>query len=313
MHLRHILVASDASRTSTAACPHAAALALAFGARVSVVFVDEAGQSPYVDTAAARRHVQRYYELVRGRLADSIALLTAMGVESPELVELTGEPAPALVSWATENAVDLIVLVRHNAPAEHRPLGSTTRAVLRRAALPVLVLNDAAEAAADRVGYARVLACTDLSRDSAAGLRQAADLANGLGADLHVVHGFQTPGWMRLVDAVDPDRDRPWHADALQRRWSEALKRWTDGVNVGPLTRQAVWSEDPASAVLRVLSVAGSRGADMDLITIPTHGKGAVAEFFLGSTTEAIIRSSPVPVLVFPRPWLTATGSLDRH
>jgi nucleotide-binding universal stress UspA family protein len=135
MHLRHILVACDASETSANACPHAAALADIFQARVGLVFMDTAETGPYVETEAARGYLARYYDLVRLRLEQNATLLRAIKA-SVERVELVGDPAGALLHWADENAVDLMVLIRHAARADNRAVGSTTRAVLRKAKVP---------------------------------------------------------------------------------------------------------------------------------------------------------------------------------
>ena len=201
--------------------------------------------------------------------------------------------------------MDLIIVTRHAGRVTGRPLSSTTREVLRKSPVPVLVLNDAAETGADRVGYQRILACSDLSSDSEHGLREARSLADLFDAELHVVNGYATPQWIQLVDASDMAAGgMPWHALALKRRWHAALQRWVAGVNVGTLALHVRAGADPADAVIATLRAADEEGAGFDLVTIPTHGKGAVAERFFGSTTDAVIRRSEVPVLVYPRHWL---------
>jgi nucleotide-binding universal stress UspA family protein len=140
-----------------------------------------------------------------------------------------------------------------------------------------MVLNDVAEASANRVGYRRILHCTDLSRDSTLGVRHAASLTTLLEAELHVIHAFSPPARIQLVDALDTQAGgRPWHFIALH---------------------------------LEFVARCDRDGSPMDLITVATHGKGAVAERFMGSTTDVLIRRAAVPVLVSPRAWLNALAS----
>ena len=51
----------------------------------------------------------------------------------------------------------------------------------------------------------------------------------------------------------------------------------------------------PGSAPERIVDMANDLGCD--LIVVGTSGKGAVARVLLGSTTAALLRSSPIPVL----------------
>lgn len=304
MHVAHLLFASDASATSWIACRHAATLAKAFGARVTVLFVDDSESIHYLDSPAARRYVRRYFELVRERLRTSVAMLRAANVVTRQ-VELSGAAADAIPEWAVQNGVDLIMLTRHHERSDGRPLGSTTRAVLRRARVPVLVLQDTADQPADDVRYERILACSDLSRDSAEGLHEAKALAARLGAHLTVVHTYTVPTWMLLVDAAEQEKGWPsWHGEALRRRWTIAFDRWLDGANAGPVDRILVEGASPAHGIAGAITGAAAEGHPYDLVTIPTHGRGAVAARFLGSTTSDVLGRVTVPVLVYPRAWL---------
>jgi len=52
------------------------------------------------------------------------------------------------------------------------------------------------------------------------------------------------------------------------------------------------WSGVPYEAIVNYQKEKG-----IDLIVMPTHGKGGVARFYLGSTAEKVVRKSPCPVL----------------
>ena len=312
MRLNHILMCSDAAETSGLACAHVALLAKAFGARVTVLFVDESDPSGFRDTPSAREYVARYNELVQLRLSQHIALLQAMGV-SAQLVELAGEVPSTLMSWANDNAVGMMVLERHGHRSDGRPLGSTTRAVTRDAKLPVLVLSDQGDELPDAASYRRILACTDLSRDSLVGLHESAALAMVLGCELAVVHTYDTPSWGRLLDKADPaetDYERPYNGESLRARWMTALERWTEGANVGELHLFTQRCASAPEGILAAAEQATRDGWPVDLITIPTHGKSATVERFLGSTTAGLLARSATPILVYPRAWLQRPGAV---
>jgi nucleotide-binding universal stress UspA family protein len=51
----------------------------------------------------------------------------------------------------------------------------------------------------------------------------------------------------------------------------------------------------PADAILNVV-----RGRDARFIVIGSHGHGAMYDMFVGSTTQAVLRRAPCPVIVVP-------------
>jgi nucleotide-binding universal stress UspA family protein len=77
--------------------------------------------------------------------------------------------------------------------------------------------------------------------------------------------------------------------EADRRGLAEAIAlRKNRGVEVVP-----VWKlGDPRSCILDT-----AKETDSELIVMGTHGRRGVAHFFLGSTAEAVVRTSPIPVL----------------
>ena len=55
----------------------------------------------------------------------------------------------------------------------------------------------------------------------------------------------------------------------------------------------SVWYGGSASAITEA-----AEAANADLLVMTTHGRTGVGRFILGSVTEAVLRRSPVPVLV---------------
>jgi nucleotide-binding universal stress UspA family protein len=62
-------------------------------------------------------------------------------------------------------------------------------------------------------------------------------------------------------------------------------------------------SDHPADNI-----VAYARTADIDLIVMGTHGRGAFDRLFLGSVAERVMRMAPCPVLTVRGPEHRAVG-----
>jgi nucleotide-binding universal stress UspA family protein len=155
MAYRSILVPLDGSERSEAALPHAAALARQFDARVVLYRAVEApglvsagaagplagGVAPPAPTiemvqlereaqAAAIAYLERH---ARELLAQSIVTTTRVG-EGPDVAE-------QLLEISREEGTDLIVMTTHGRTGLARLLfGSVAESVLRRAAVPVLLI-----------------------------------------------------------------------------------------------------------------------------------------------------------------------------
>jgi nucleotide-binding universal stress UspA family protein len=140
-----------------------------------------------------------------------------------------------------------------------------------------------------------ILVCVDFSDGSERVLTEAARLASGLGATIHLLHAAAPePGFVGYDKPGGPnDRDR--RADELLDE-HQALRTLGDaiaetGVAVKPLLVKGATLEV-------ILGEAGRLGADV--IVVGSHGHGAMHRFLVGSTADALVRQSDRPVLVVP-------------
>ncbi len=143
VHLRRALLALDGSPLSRQAIPHAQALAKA-GVRVTVLravplsstFVPFAvpGAEGYVPMSVIEDVTAAAEEDIRKTVAEFPA-----GTEGETLV---GAPGRAIIDYAHENGIDLIIMTTHARGALGRALlGSVTDRVMRTAKVPVLVVR----------------------------------------------------------------------------------------------------------------------------------------------------------------------------
>jgi nucleotide-binding universal stress UspA family protein len=137
-----------------------------------------------------------------------------------------------------------------------------------------------------------ILATTDFSNESLAGVRYGVALTEKLGAAVALVHVVELASRMAGMEAVAlalPDSEVTKHArvhlKTLAKRESKGDLKLTPFVSIG-------------NPVHEITTVARQRAAD--LIVIATHGYTGPKRVLLGSTAERVVRHAPCPVLTVP-------------
>ncbi|MDL5361721.1 universal stress protein [Halalkalicoccus sp. NIPERK01] len=135
-----ILLATDGSDGATAAGAHAVSLARRYGAELHAVYVVETRtgyDNAIVDPEVVRRNLREEGE------AALAAVETRAGSDSVVTSIREGVPHEELLAYVDEMDIDLVVVGSKGRSAFRTILlGSTTEAVLRADAVPVLVVND---------------------------------------------------------------------------------------------------------------------------------------------------------------------------
>ncbi len=290
---RSILVPFDFSAASVRLFRWALSIAEASGAKLSLLHVIHP-QGPTVSRQASfqfesntdRIHAAR--SLLR-RLFKKIS--PAAGVVSVHLV--VGEPVDEIVRLGRTLKVDLIVMVPHGQRGlRHSFASATTERATRRAACPVLAVPEAAlqrwEANLDAplTDFRRILVPTDFSSGSAAALRYALDLAAKRRAEVHVLN-FSPAGFLRPVAGLT-------EASSAQRLATERLARWVR-VHSGSSKHAIPQARVGEPSVYMLLREAALLRAD--LIVFGPRGYFWAERLRLSSSTDAILRNAPCPVL----------------
>ncbi|HET6492874.1 MAG TPA: universal stress protein [Burkholderiales bacterium] len=140
--------------------------------------------------------------------------------------------------------------------------------------------------------YKRILVPIDGSRTSTHGLKEALQLANDSKARMKLLHVVD-----QSVLALTPEMSAANIVDSLITAGEKTLK----GARA-LAARQGVKVETamPESLSGRVADVIldEARKWRADLIVMGTHGRRGISHMLLGSDAEAVVRSSPVPVLL---------------
>jgi nucleotide-binding universal stress UspA family protein len=299
MRLQNILVATDLSPAAKPVYRWAAALAGRFGSRVTLINVDETSQFEW--PARTLQSSVRLKQLVRDlsqqrmdQLEQARGRFQETGVETA-VQAVVGRASERILDHLPSHDVDLVVIGRRGARlAEQSGLGSTTKRVLRRARVPVLVVprgNDEAEPFSGK----RIISATAFSAACMMTLDATLELAEALEAQVDCVHVLRLPvpfsitpaQWHEIISGETREELEHLHAKDLSNCiGEERVRRCTPYTTLG------------VSASESLRDFALETGAD--LIAIPSHSTDKDNLPWLGSTAERVVRRSPVPVLVFP-------------
>ena len=136
MNINHILCPVDFSDFNQAANQYASVLAQSSGAKITYFHVAlpdvSYGAYGYIDIEAEKARDKKRLEEIRPTV-DGVEWASAIGF---------GTPATAIVEFADENDIDLIVIGTHGRTGLRRVvMGSVAEAVVRKAQCPVLAIK----------------------------------------------------------------------------------------------------------------------------------------------------------------------------
>jgi nucleotide-binding universal stress UspA family protein len=134
--------------------------------------------------------------------------------------------------------------------------------------------------------YDRILLPTDGSDASREAAKQAINLAEETGAELHVLFVIE---------------DAPYSPEMMDARFEEEVQ------NHGEEALDAVIERAEAAGVGVVSAIRGGTPhevileyadqEDVDIVVMGTHGRSGLARYLIGSVTERVIRTADIPVL----------------
>jgi nucleotide-binding universal stress UspA family protein len=143
-----------------------------------------------------------------------------------------------------------------------------------------------------------VLVATDFGEAAEVALVYGRELARTFGAKLHVINvvddfAARVVGFPEYAPSLGRMQAE---AEAAARTRMETLVSDEDRRVLSART-VVVASQWPARAILDY-----AREARVDAIVVGTHGRGRVAQFFMGSVAENVVRHAPCPVLTVRHP-----------
>lgn len=307
--MRRLLLAVDFSTPSRDALEAAAALASDLGATVALLHVSRPKEAVRPrDGSKVSRKAVAYLAGDAARLTEEWAEdLRRLGPRV-EPFEVVGDPPTVILAKAAQLGCAAIV-VAASGKGRLRSLlaGSTTREVVRRSRVPVLVVPARRRRGAVAPASRTLLVAADFSPGSQVAFEAALALAQDLKAKLRLVHVIP----MAMPIGAFPYADAAVPVDLLERQEDDAAAMLAKLAAAGRAAKVAVVPDvhlgDPASVLL-----AQARQEGAALIVVGSHGHSAAHQFFLGSVAQAVVQMADRPVLVVPDPAGQAAGAWSR-
>lgn len=291
-----ILVPLDGSTLAERALWPAVTIAKAMRARL--VLMQVVSQIPLVVADP-----QLYDEMNRMGEEGALAYLRSVSANCPaqvqvELVVDSGSPADALLDYAEQNSVDLIVMSSHGRSGVSRWVyGSVAEKMLRSAPCAVGVI--CARTETEMFSHKRILVPLDGSPLAEMALQPALDLATAVGAEVHLLrvtlpaHVMMETASMREVFTQIAVEERVEAETYLQSKYMELP-------NDHLFFEVIMAKESVAESIISYV-----REHNIDLIVMSSHGRTGISRWMYGSVAEKvlhgaccatlIIRGEPVP------------------
>jgi nucleotide-binding universal stress UspA family protein len=289
--IKKILGPLDRSETAEQALPIAATLASRTEARVSLAAVVVPGEfwtgdrDPIVwqkaDEAAAGRYLGKIQEGLLGK-----------GVVARGRVA-SGPAAETLSRLADEEDADLIVMSTHGRAGFSRwVMGSVADKLMHITTRPLLLVHTRDIACfTEPERLERILVPLDGSPLSESALPFVEELAGQLHASL-VLQQAVLPVTLFAGEYIPPTESlQEPAASAHEYLGRIAARERSLGIACGV-------EVDLGASADAILHAAERSGAD--IIALSTHGRSGPLRWVLGSVADAVVRHSPLPVLVIP-------------
>jgi nucleotide-binding universal stress UspA family protein len=234
-----------------------------------------------------RTYAQARRERVHEVLEPALSALAGRDRVEPASID-SSSPARGLHDLASEyckyGAGVLAIGSTHRGPIGRVVVGSVGEQLISGCPCPITVApkgfaRDAPES------IARIAVGFDGSPESRDALAVAHDLARATGAEIHVVSVAHSSALAKRDHGDAQARDR----EELQARLDEALAQ------LGGNASGTVVDGDPAERLAEA-------AVDADLLVVGARGYGPHQHVFVGSVSSKVVRTSPCPVLVLPRP-----------
>jgi len=166
---------------------------------------------------------------------------------------------------------------------------SSSEKLIKGLRIPMLVVRGT-KAESAKIGslkIRRILCPTDFSEISERALKAARELAEKLSSELEVLHVFPDRIFGRMKALEEEDK-------IVRELYADAKDKLNKTVRESGLTKAGLMEKGEPYKVI----VSSAEEKDIDLIVLGARGLGRIEGMLIGSVTDAVLKSSPCPVLV---------------
>jgi nucleotide-binding universal stress UspA family protein len=284
-----ILYPTDGSDGAAFAFDHVLDLAIHHDAKIHVLNVVDTTQNRLLQSRADVDTLEQVGDRIVHEAADEAQ---QRGVDVTTEV-LRGEPYRAIIDYAERHGFDLIVMPTHGRRGLERfLLGSTSERVVRRAGIPVLTIRPDDDVSVAHP-YQDILVPTDGSDCANQALAIGVDIADTEDAALHLLSAIAITA---LGVDIRPDIQMELLKESAQELLDEAAT-FAENAGVESASKSVEYGPSIHQVILTYIEEH-----DIDLVVVGTHGRTGFDRYVLGSVTDYLIRTSPIPVLAVREP-----------
>lgn len=294
VQLKSIICATDFSDFSNRTIPYGIALAKEFGAKLYICHViDLSSFAIYgefqLDPVGQQDRIMQYAH-------EQLEQLIGQQPVKWESLIVVGRTAEEISRIVKEKGVDLVIsATRGRSGLKRLILGSVTERLMHTVACPLLVVRSGEHELIDpvnqQVRLKKILVGCDFSPDSDLAFQYGLSLAQEFEAELHLTHVIAPPAYQDLrrpATATDQEIQQN-----LRQRLTQKLEDMIPPDARNWCIPHTSVLDGPPFEELRKYAQHQS----VDMIVLGVRGHGLVKTFFLGSTTDRVVRQAPCPVL----------------
>jgi nucleotide-binding universal stress UspA family protein len=294
-----ILCSIDLSPFSKSVLHHGFGLASRFGARLIVFHAVYAAEDPVYATPLFERGGQQRAKGSAAREQIRILMETCPVPWEPDI--RAGEPVAALVEAAAEAGAELVIAASHGLGGLKRLLlGRVVERMARTLARPLLVVRGRAHREAGATQSAappaleRILVGCRQSSGAQPVLEWGWLLASAYGGRLTALHTLEAPP---PEDPVGDDEVTYTQSELKQKQvLRDRIKRNIPSLDAfGGRVEIVLGQGLPAEELL-----AYSQSETSSVMVVGARRQSGLRRVLIGSTTEAVLRHAPCPVLIVP-------------
>ena len=282
MKIDRVLAGIDFGPSTEIVTAYALFFAKTMGASLNLLYVIDylvtppAYLAPYMEEE--KKTAEKRFETLKKQLADA-------GIKTETDVTV-GRLHEAFDAAVEKINADMLVL----GFKPHALRRSSSEKLIKGLKMPMLVVRGgkAESARMDSIKIRRILCPTDFSEESKKALKFANDLKDIFSAEMAVIHVLPNHIIKIKIEKVR-DRDR-----MLQELNDEARDNLNNFLSNYDIEKSGVIEEGEPDK--RIISF--SKEKDIDLIVMGARGLGLMKGMIIGSVTDAVLKSSPCPVLV---------------
>ena len=295
---RKMLVPLDGSVLSEVTFRYARELAWRFSG-LEVILFHACEMADQAELPMHRLYIEHSVELIK-----KAAAAESGGRQVHVRGELAaGSPAEAILHYAQDNGIDLILMATHGRSGISRwAMGSVAYKVLRSSKVPVLLVRSGIEEAiiGDQLPERRIVVPLDGTRAAEAIIPHVISLGQQWGPDVVQIILIRVCAPPEISADYSSDMPLSWEENVERENTKCKLVSGTYLADVEKRFREAglkVRSEVPLGDIPDEINDFAS-GVRANLIAMVLHGRSGISRWAYGSTTEKVMLRARTPIML---------------